>query len=252
MIAQLNNNLLTLPNGEYMQTPSSFFVGTPTGWYKASHVVKDVNNKVERMDDLTGNGNHLYQNDQAKKPTYVANSLNGHPVLNFNAANSQFLNGGNIHNVAEKSALIFVVGNVVSGTNAMFLLKFVDTSAPRYSIGKEATIFYTSFNNNINSAYRLNTAFSTFGNYHTLSSLISRNGLRFRFFIDNVEKAQTTIANVDANMTGDFVVGRGPIVSYDLTGNIAEILVYIGNYDDATVLKINQSVNNYLKLKYNL
>lgn len=60
-------------------------------WYDASTGVQRTNNLVSQWDDLSGNNKHATQSGSGEQPTYIANGLNGRPVLRFDGFNDHML-----------------------------------------------------------------------------------------------------------------------------------------------------------------
>jgi len=56
---------------------------------KASSITKDGSNRVSQWNDLSGNSNNFVQGDSNRRPTYLANILNGKPVIRISESTSQ-------------------------------------------------------------------------------------------------------------------------------------------------------------------
>lgn len=85
-----------------------------------SGVTKDGSNRVSQWDDLSGLGRHVVQATAADKPLWVANQLNGLPVIRFAAANTELLQSSAFTAETQPNT-IFVVCKGASATAQTFV-----------------------------------------------------------------------------------------------------------------------------------
>lgn len=64
---------------------------------------------VATWSDTSGNGRDWAQSTSARRPTYQTNEINGHPAVQFDTANSQYLNGPDLSGLGLSEADLFIV-----------------------------------------------------------------------------------------------------------------------------------------------
>lgn len=75
-------------------------------WLRADMgITKDINDYVSNWVDLSGNSFNAYQYTQVNKPLWVANVLNGNPVLRFSSGGTSILN---IPSIAFTNHTVFI------------------------------------------------------------------------------------------------------------------------------------------------
>ena len=210
---------------------------TPTLWLSADKNVTLNGSNVSAWGDRSGNGYNATQATSGNQPLYVPNALNGKPVINFNATNSQLFNL--VDFTAQKNQSIFSVYRKTVPT--LFLLPLgSSTNANNY-------ILYSYSDDSL--LYRVDSPglelfASTNIDTTTIQSLsiINNNNVTSLYKNGIIQLTQT-----QTDMTAIFnAIGYGH--GHYSSGDIAEILVYNSALSD-TERKV---IENYLKNKYNL
>ncbi|MEY3499331.1 MAG: hypothetical protein RL308_1000, partial [Bacteroidota bacterium] len=60
-------------------------------WLRSDSLVLN-GNKVVQWTDLSGNNNHISQADVSKQPSFIANQINGYPIVSFDGINDNLKN----------------------------------------------------------------------------------------------------------------------------------------------------------------
>lgn len=83
------NNLISI---QVFPQEADILALSPLVWWKPdeSRVTKDGSNRLSQVNDISGNNNHLVQLTGAEQPLWVANSINGRPVMRFNGTDENF------------------------------------------------------------------------------------------------------------------------------------------------------------------
>ena len=86
----MNNLGESINSAAVSATPS--LAGALVAWYKAN-AISGVNsgNALPTWTDASGYSNNATQTTPSQQPLYVANAMNGLPVVRFNSANSTYL-----------------------------------------------------------------------------------------------------------------------------------------------------------------
>jgi hypothetical protein len=90
-----------------------------TNWYDISSPasVTVVDGKVSSILDKSGNSRHITQATASKRPLYLANTVNGRPVMEFTTENQTVLNMANAFAYGTNNFHIFVVIRTKTPTN---------------------------------------------------------------------------------------------------------------------------------------
>ena len=209
----------------------------PTLWLRADAGVEaDGDNLVGEWQDQSGNGYDVTQTTPGNQPQYIANELNGKPVLRFSGGKRLL---GSIDSSDQPNTLV-VVWKITDGGSARFAVSFGDfNTSPRNSFRyfngvriNAATDLTTSESDPFDS-YLLHTSY-----FNGSSSQIYRNGV-----------LQVTGNSGALGSGNSVVVGAGNSGgSFSLVGDIAEIIFYNSLVSDPQ----RQSIEQYLISKYGL
>lgn len=149
--------------GGVTPTPIPDFLGSRlVGYYsgKPQDVIIDASRKVSQLTDLSGNGNHLVQPTEARRPRY-----NMVDRITFVAASQQYLINNSI--IADlQSTTIGVYGIFESGTSDVFVVNFNDTDGTTFmGLRNSSTLLWggTGQNGNTGVATAKNNTAQTFG-----------------------------------------------------------------------------------------
>lgn len=199
-------------------------------WVKAdTGITKDGGDLVSGWDDQSDSGWHLAQATATNKPLYVANIINGHPVVRFDGSDNYIFN--NSPSIAQPNTT-FIVGKfiVADATNDYLLSGGSNCAILNISGSKFAT----------NAGTELAGAAANTNNHIWT---IVHNGASSHIITDT----SNTAGNANTTGISDIYLGA----RYDLGafwGNveIAEILIYDSDLSDAN----RAIVLSYLNSKY--
>ncbi len=193
----------------------------------AATVTKNVSDLVSSWTDLSGNGRHFLQATEANRPLWVANQLNGHPVIRFLQGTSQFLDCAPFLSGTSASAeLIMVVRSTLAQGTSNGLMRFGSSgSISLYPFSDD--IIYEAWGSTSRRTLPAATGVTarTWGVYN----VASRSGLHIIRHNESVlfSTASNTVGWIS---TQNFQIGRNRSDSTPayFTGDIAEVRIYPG------------------------
>jgi len=214
-----------------------------------STITLSEGNVVDQWSDKSGNERNATASGSAR-PTYVTNSLDGKPVIQFNGSSNFFSFDGTF--LAETNYSIFAVERRSSG------------KSNNYYIGANDSI---TLNHNLFLGYRLNarSAFSQTSNgwdtpIASFSTAIPRvNSYRFsssigkNLHINGVSQTLSAVLGGTPDITANLLSNNNAQIGRNLTssyyfGDIAEIIMYDRYLSDSE----KSIVETYLMGKYNI
>lgn len=209
------NGVATLPGGYTMAWAPTDISGLQA-WYRADLGVS-IGTGVSAWADQSGNVRNLTQPTGSKQPTVVANNAtyNSQTTLHFNAAASQELDSGAWASIASPYS-IFVVGNAAAIGNYGYcggtanVVEFGSVAGDTQDPTAYAGVF-------LDSGIAQDTAKHVFGATFQVAGSVWR---------DN--KTAIVTGSTGTNALSDFQVGKDGAGSHFLTGDIAEICIYVG------------------------
>ena len=204
--------------------PSTNFV-TKNGlqaWFRADSITQTNGTAISVWEDQSGNSNDLTQGTAANRPilstvpTISPGTLNGKPIVHFNAASKQYLSATDNPGLSPAQLSIVVIGRYTN-TAATFVDKFSGTSAG-YSLRTNTTA-KTRIQLNaktLDVASSPNTYYIFTATYDQVNSKIFING--------GLLGTQAYASPITNTSTPLYVGGRS--TSNNLDGDIAEVLIY--------------------------
>ncbi|HNF72351.1 MAG TPA: LamG domain-containing protein, partial [Chitinophagaceae bacterium] len=229
-------------------------------WLRADSGVNLSGNNVTQWNDLSGNNLNAIQGNSSKQPQWVANAMNGNPVVHFDGSDD-ILAASVLPLSSTNKATVIIVNKALNNGICVEQSRNVNSSAGGFYI-------YDNYQNNGWAAAVKGNAAGPFSNY--VSTFIS-NTLSYapKLIVASFDKSQGSYQNqIKSRMNGTdmvnasgyggthtdnfvndtlFIGGRQTGNAY-LEGDIAEILVY--NRLLSTTER-NQ-VENYINQKYNV
>ena len=205
--------------------------------------------------DKSSNG---YTGTSSGSPTFVTNSQNGLPVVNFVASSSQYFNFGNI--IPQTPQSIFFVGKstYVNGTSQCFIAKALYGG----QAGRWALLWDPFVGNYLN--YLLDIAgggINTTGTITPYSGLCSLfegvwNGTTATLYGNGTQLGTNSVSSAGTSTTDLVLVGTynnssggvPPTAGYYYNGTMCEILVF----SNALTTTQRQSVEGYLMGKWGI
>ncbi|MDX2003127.1 MAG: PKD domain-containing protein [Chitinophagales bacterium] len=228
-------------------------------WVKADGTINyDGLNNVDAWLDQSGNANNMAQTDFSKKPIWVANGINGKPLVRFDGVND-FLTGGNILNMGTSNRSTFIFGRSNANPSVYYAKSCFCAAFPRNLLGYigggvlghflDPTTFVTQ--------YQVPRAA---GSFEVLSTIIDRQTPNLSIYANNgyLTPIATTpagqIPSPTFNFTSSFrfLLGASNGAAGDVTeewllnGDIGEVVFY----DDAKSDSIRTIISNYMMDKY--
>jgi hypothetical protein len=244
-------------------------------WLKADMgITKDANNFVSTWEDQSGQGNNATSSVSTEKPQYVADALNGKPVIHFDGVYNNLTLGGNYlfaDNTKTGITCFVVVRSTVDKTdNTSFLLDFGTSSAGgggyclKYDLNYADVLMRKSGGAGYHSGYYTHTKGSNyvvytgvikFGAGSTGAITVRLNGVQ-RASATMTDITQLTAAEVDESPTRTWSTGpvsiamqsKGLDVTRNFGGDIAELIFYTSAFSSTDARPIEE----YLATKYGI
>ncbi len=226
-------------------------------WLSADSIKQEDGTSVEMWASNAEDGVLVSQVIATAQPTLVKSvaELNNKPVVRFDG--NDYLNGGvSFLNIGKKGQTTFIVAKS-NTANGSFYAKSLAGAAPnRYFFIYEDGTLSDIVVNSTGKQSAL-AAVSKLGKYDLLSTSVDLSGGEMTLFQQNVG-LKTRESPITSNFTSsyNFLIGGynnesggiPPVASLYLNGDIAEMIFY----DHALTRIERQSIENYLRLKYNL
>lgn len=222
-------------------------------WIKADgNVVKDAGNNVSQWITSGADFDTVAQTDPNKRPLYVANVLNGKPIIRFNGTSHALTGPNTMVNIGSNSFTTFVLGKATAASAAYYAKSKFAAATPRYGLYYDASSKLTGV---YDEASTFNQAIArTFGSYEVVSQVADRGIDTLALLANNnVLKNSTNISGPSYNFSSTF---RFIVGAYNdatdigetqrLKGDIAEEIFYYQSFPDTTYRKISR----YLMDKY--
>jgi hypothetical protein len=235
----------------------------PLLWLKADVGISyDVSNKVSQWNDQSGNGHHASA-AAALQPTYIINTLNGKPVLNFDGTDGMVTNNIDMTNTNKADVFVIFQDDLTEAA----LSSIFDTRgnlSPDIGTTMESNITASSLQGGTND-HGIATGLRGNNQYSYTSTAGQATAKCFKMVENRCDMGLTTLestmyingvyiprtaGNKDFNNTGNFGNTYATIGyfsnAYNLKGNIAEIIVY----NRVLTATERTTVENYLTTKY--
>lgn len=179
-------------------------------WYRADLGVTGTTN-VSAWADQSGNGEDIAQGTEANQPELVDDVVNGHPVIRFTRANTDFLTRATTPALSQPYTWVAVI-------------KRTDTATQWFVSGDalfRGMLYDSDSTLELFAGGLFDTADAVDTNFHSLIGVL--DGANSEGFIDNVS-AGTGDANTGA--LAGILIGCGPSGADPFGGDIAEVLLY--------------------------
>ncbi|MFQ3599171.1 MAG: T9SS type A sorting domain-containing protein [Chloroherpetonaceae bacterium] len=255
----------TNQNGTFISSVQSFSaIVTPPGtvptaglrlWLRADSAVSTVNLNgnpvVSSWQDVSGQNNHATQGTPANRPLFVANALNGRPIVRFDGVDDWL--DGNIGTQVGRDRSLFIVyrRNTFTSNGGIFSLRSV--SGNDWSSTDAMALTHGSTNNSVVTLaqnplfYDGNDGLNT---YRTLSIIRNVDPVVMR--INGVRQLPTQNGPQSTTNTAGYRLGarasNGSQLSNFASNDVAEVLLYNRGLSEAERL----DVEAYLAAKYGL
>lgn len=214
---------------------------------------RDVNNKVDRWDDKSGNGNNLLQGTGTSQPLYNPLGMNNRPGLIFDGVDDSIARNITDYSVANgvtmflvyKSTLTTqpdlasVFANAVGNTSGTFQACFSTTVNNKLAVGAnydDATLFNVAIENTLSNVSPTIASFYLGGNKNTVTYQNGKN------------VSDTPLASAFSCTFNGYRVGANRANNVFLTGVVSEVILYLDRIDS---LK-RQGIERYLSKKYTI
>lgn len=217
-------------------------------WLRADKGVTETAGAVSAWNDQSGNFNNATQSDATRRPTLVANALNGKPVLRFD--------GGNDSLLAASSPSLAIIGDITT----FFVVKFDDFGTFRAVWAKTQgnlpapTDFYTLPENGTPRAFRGNGG-GSLGNVDAAAPLIAGEfavvgfdmaGTTLHHYLNGAPNGEGEITATIADTGAPLHIGTRGDQFTRMKGEIAEIIIYAAALSEADRV----ALHSYLTARY--
>ena len=198
---------------------------------------------VKQWNDGSGGAHHAIQTTEADQPKYIANGLNGKPVLRFSQVNDD---DGSEMKLGDLSAFF-------PTSASMFAVSTIDTDG-RYNLfdnrANDSRWVANTWNESVPGVFASNRKNMTYASWpqsgsHTFA--MESSSSIYRFVIDGTQIGSTTGDYHNGNGQ-NWTIGDRPNNGQQLKGDIPEFILY------NRVLTASEAnlVGGYLKAKYSL
>jgi hypothetical protein len=261
MLNPLTSYTLTVQNVEdFLDIPMSPSPATvPVGvypatlalWLRADSGVTTDANGVIQWNDLSGNGNNLFQTyGPPYEPQLVTNAINGEPVIHFTGSNITFMTAVTSPTLAITNDIsIFTVVNFVTlagGTNGMIVSKTTAAQPASYDYYANASAERLGRGNGATSVFVTATNMPAVGVPHILDVVMQGTNVLER--LDGLINGRGSLKTTMTDNGDNLYIGSRVDGGNHLTGDLAELMVV------GSALSTNDvaSLESYLATEYNL
>lgn len=225
--------LLTLGAGGMSAAPvfSPLDISNLKAWYKADAGVTLNGPTVSQWDDYSGNARHLKQTTAANQPTYLTNTINGLPSIDFDGVNDYLLTDATL-NTGDAMTMFCVFKKESASSQGI-----ITGGSGAYQFLQYGSAFY------IGGAQKVNTM--TTDLWYIRSGTRTTAGALAEHFSNGSSLGTTAGGGTEHSLFR--YVGTYNFQAANYTdGKIAEILIYQGVLTGAQMTEIH----NYLNSKY--
>lgn len=231
------------------QTTSPSSVPNLCLWLMADSV-EVVSGKVVTLYDIQNN-NDAKQITPLLQPLFIDSVVNGHPVIRFDGGQTRLVGLQEITNINNSSFTIFIVASGASVSNQTIECLFTINNyndgfwlARRSFVGEE---FITSYNNGLNSITTTVNSFPNTGCFPRIITYKKEFNVVSSFYQNGTNHSNSSDAALCGPFTNtNYSVGQSGFGFTNLTGDIAEIIVYNTALSDS----LRKIVEQYLSAKY--
>lgn len=197
--------------------------------------------KASRWNDLSGNVNDVTQGTGAKQPTTGVTTENGKNVLDFDGGDS-FVVPSALHAITNSANTIFVVSQTSSNNTTQRMINGTQAGSTRYLLGFENVVGRVSFlSNNASSGSLLNNT-ATKTNFSLYTAF--RSGTTMSLSVNGGTATTNTSANDEADIDTMAIGAQASGASNQLTGSIAEIIIYDRALSAAEIALVENYLSN--------
>ena len=219
-----------------------------TIWLRADTLVTvNGSNDVSAWGNNSDSVGSFTQPTPGSQPIWVANVMNGKPVIRFNGS-STFLSAGNNFDVGTNSRTAFIVGKANNSSYAYYAKSLAHNFVNnRYSLLNDGTNFYVLYADQ--TLFQANAFVAPTGP-NIISHVIDRNQQQINLYVDG-SKAAATVKGIlppsydftspyRFNCVGAYNDGSDQGTVYNLNGDIAELIIYDSALPDSQRTAIEQ------------
>lgn len=219
-------------------------------WLRSDFGVTHSSGNVSRWFDASANDNDAVQASSGNQPTLISNAVRGKPALNFNGSTKYMQFQNDIADFSQGFAAFVVSKPTTLATNKTFF-DFASASNTNnfahFEDGGSGTSASAQTKNGSTPSTLTATNIFTAGQYKLVS--VMQNGAGSGSISANGDTpTSNTLANAQALIRTNNVLGASSALSNFLSGDVAEILIY----GKALTAGQNRQVEAYLRQKYQL
>ena len=233
-----NERFSALPKLKPTQTEQVLEQGVTLNLRAGEGTELDANGRVTRWKDLSTGEHHASQPDTERRPTWVADGINGRPVVRFDGQRRFLQLAGQILTSQQFTLLAVVRDSGAQGHRTLF-------SNWNGAAGNAGTSFF--FGTTSNSAVRLSDDFAGVGHLATpqnpflLVGQSTTNDVRVYQNLTELARKQTPLAS--RNLNTAYVLGQqGNIDGEYWQGDLAELLVFDRSLTDVERMAISREL----------
>ena len=205
---------------------------------------KNINFKLFNRIDVA-------QSNQASKPFYVRNAINGNPALRFD--NAQHLIASNVkisEIVSSDQATVFMVQNNFSGDGTTTTFGWNNGNYRFQSHAQEGNKVLLDFGTTLSGFRTTTEALTNFLNQNKIITFV-KNGSNGQVKINSALLANSSSSNatIDLSLSANFSIGKFlPDDNYFFYGYIGELIIFKKALTDAEI----NDVEKYLSKKWSI
>jgi len=220
-------------------------------WYRADlGVTKDGNNNVSQWTDLSGNAGHVQTVTPSQQPAWVANGLNGKPVVQFNGTNIlTTISPVDVAAGSSDETVIAVIAPAATQTNWSTIYDLSSGQSQGYTLQQDSSHtndYKLWWMGNPPAGWKSSPGASLASGQGMQVLSLVKNGTVATDFLNGVPQGTGTAPASILTPIASVALGNAVGGGYGYDGQVAEILVYNRALSDTE----RQSIESALTAKY--
>jgi len=216
-----------------------------TAWYKANAIVGlNDDDLIATWPDSSGNAYDMLQADDALKPKYKVNIINGQPTVRFA---TDYVTCGNAFSIGNNFTILFVC-TLANTTTRQTIFGQENTASSFNFIDFPGEVDGSFSIGNTVSASTVPVANPVLGMAYLISIVKNGSGTTQTYYQSGMQLTPNTNASYNFTADGAKGLGRRAAGTQSFSGDLAEIIIYTSTLSSADRL----SGERYLAGKYNI
>lgn len=197
-------------------------------WLSAKSLALNNNDPIATWPDISGSGNDATQSTSGQRPLFKTGIINSlYPVVRFDGSDDSLLLASNI---TSAPVTIFMIANRTAGTNYRAGVTIQKVGLYLSNI--------TNQNWSIYSGGDIHTGVAT-SSTHKLMTAIVTSASSLRYSTNNAAFASSAGGGAYGSTVASYIGAANPGNVQNLTGDIAEVLIYNTNISEVNAARIN-------------